>query len=149
VGVDPQSRNAIFDNLEVLRDRGKALMYATHYMEEAERLCDRIVIVDHGHVVANDELGALLRHAPSGDRVEIDVGQTVDCTSLRAVPGVIEAAEVGGVLTVKLQSLAEDMTPVLAWCSSHGLAIRHLNSVRANLEDVFLALTGRQLRDHA
>lgn len=149
VGVDPQSRNAIFDNLEVLRDRGKALMYTTHYMEEAERLCDRIVIVDHGRVVANDELGALLRHARSGERLEIDVGQTVDCAPFLALPGVLEATESNGVLTVKLQSLASDMAPVLAWCSAQGLAIRHINSVRANLEDVFLALTGRQLRDHA
>lgn len=149
VGVDPQSRNAIFDNLEVLRDRGKALMYTTHYMEEAERLCDRIVIVDHGRVVANDELGALLRHARSGERLEIDVGQTVDCAPLLAVPGVVEANEANGVLNVTLQSLAKDMAPVLAWCSAQGLAIRHINSVRANLEDVFLALTGRQLRDHA
>ena len=149
VGVDPQSRNAIFDNLEVLRDRGKALMYTTHYMEEAERLCDRIVIVDHGRVVANDELGALLRHARSGERLEIDVGQTVDCTPLQTVPGVIEATEANGVLSIKLQSLASDMAPVLAWCKANGLAIRHINSVRANLEDVFLALTGRQLRDHA
>ena len=148
VGVDPQSRNAIFDNLEVLRDRGKALMYTTHYMEEAERLCDRIVIVDHGRVVANDELGALLRHARSGERLEIDVGQTVDCAPLLAVPGVIEANEANGILSVTLQSLAKDMAPVLAWCSAQGLAIRHINSVRANLEDVFLALTGRQLRDH-
>ncbi|MFO1341903.1 ATP-binding cassette domain-containing protein [Casimicrobium huifangae] len=149
VGVDPQSRNAIFDNLEVLRDRGKALMYTTHYMEEAERLCDRIVIVDHGRVVANDELGALLRHARAGERLEIDVGQTVDCTPLLALPGVLEATESNGLLTVKLQSLASDMAPVLAWCNANGLAIRHINSVRANLEDVFLALTGRQLRDHA
>ncbi len=149
VGVDPQSRNAIFDNLEVLRDRGKALMYTTHYMEEAERLCDRIVIVDHGRVVANDELGALLRHARSGERLEIDVGRTVDCAPLLALPGVIEANEANGILSVTLQSLANDMAPVLAWCSAQGLAIRHINSVRANLEDVFLALTGRQLRDHA
>ena len=60
VGVDPQSRNAIFDNLETLRDRGKALLYTTHYMEEAERLCDRIVIVDHGKVVASDTRENLL-----------------------------------------------------------------------------------------
>ncbi len=149
VGVDPQSRNAIFDNLEVLRDRGKALMYTTHYMEEAERLCDRIVIVDHGRVVANDELTALLRHVPSGERLEIDVGVTVDCAALTAVPGVIEVAEANGVLTVKLKSLANDTAQVLAWCNAQGLTIRHINSTRANLEDVFLALTGRQLRDHA
>jgi ABC-2 type transport system ATP-binding protein len=61
VGVDPQSRNAIFDNLESLRDRGKALLYTTHYMEEAERLCDRIVIVDHGKVIASDTRENLLK----------------------------------------------------------------------------------------
>src|SRR6266536_2210740 len=59
VGVDPQSRNAIFDNLEVLKARGKALLYTTHYMEEAERLADRIVVIDHGKVVANDTLAGL------------------------------------------------------------------------------------------
>jgi len=61
VGVDPQSRNAIFENLETLRDRGKALVYTTHYMEEAERLCDHIVIVDHGKVVASDTRENLLK----------------------------------------------------------------------------------------
>jgi ABC-2 type transport system ATP-binding protein len=59
VGVDPQSRNAIFDNLEVLKSRGKALLYTTHYMEEAERLADRIVVIDHGRVVADDTLAGL------------------------------------------------------------------------------------------
>jgi ABC-2 type transport system ATP-binding protein len=59
VGVDPQSRNAIFDNLEQLRARGKALLYTTHYMEEAERLADRIVVIDHGRVIADDTLAAL------------------------------------------------------------------------------------------
>jgi ABC-2 type transport system ATP-binding protein len=61
VGVDPQSRNAIFENLETLRDRGKALVYTTHYMEEAERLCDPIVIVDHGKVIASDTRENLLK----------------------------------------------------------------------------------------
>jgi ABC-2 type transport system ATP-binding protein len=67
VGVDPQSRNAIFDNLETLRSRGKALIYTTHYMEEAERLCDRVVIVDHGKVIARgtvEELGHLMPAPP-------------------------------------------------------------------------------------
>jgi len=59
VGVDPQSRNAIFDNLETLKRRGKALLYTTHYMEEAERLADRIVVVDHGSVIADDTLAGL------------------------------------------------------------------------------------------
>jgi ABC-2 type transport system ATP-binding protein len=67
VGVDPQSRNAIFDNLETLKRRGKALLYTTHYMEEAERLADRIVVIDHGKVIANDTLrGLQSRVAPVG-----------------------------------------------------------------------------------
>ena len=59
VGVDPQSRNAIFDNLETLKARGKALLYTTHYMEEVERLADRIVVMDHGKVIADDTLAGL------------------------------------------------------------------------------------------
>lgn len=66
VGVDPQSRNAIFSNLETLKARGKGLLYTTHYMEEVERLADRVVIVDHGRVVASDTLEGLQHHAPAG-----------------------------------------------------------------------------------
>jgi ABC-2 type transport system ATP-binding protein len=67
VGVDPQSRNAIFDNLELLKSRGKALLYTTHYMEEVERLADRIVVMDHGKVIAEDTLAGLQsRVATSG-----------------------------------------------------------------------------------
>jgi linearmycin/streptolysin S transport system ATP-binding protein len=74
VGVDPQSRNAIFDNLEELKRRGKALLYTTHYMEEVERLSDRIVIIDHGKVIADDTLDGLqTRLAPAaGGRVSLE-----------------------------------------------------------------------------
>src|SRR5260370_40473038 len=65
VGVDPQSRNAIFDNLEVLKKRGKTLVYTRHYMEEAERLCDRLIIIDHGKAVADDSLQGLRRLLPA------------------------------------------------------------------------------------
>jgi ABC-2 type transport system ATP-binding protein len=65
VGVDPQSRNAIFEKLELLKQRGKALLYTTHYMEEAERLADRIVVIDHGRVIADDTLAGLRARAAS------------------------------------------------------------------------------------
>jgi ABC-2 type transport system ATP-binding protein len=64
VGVDPQSRNAIFDNLELLKSRGKALLYTTHYMEEAERLADRIVVIDHGRVIAEDTVSGMQARVP-------------------------------------------------------------------------------------
>ena len=74
VGVDPQSRNAIFDNLEELKRRGKALLYTTHYMEEVERLADRIVIVDHGKVIADDTLSGLqTRLAPAGSGAPVNL----------------------------------------------------------------------------
>jgi len=71
VGVDPQSRNAIFDNLEALRGRGKAVLYTTHYMEEVERLCARVVVVDHGRVVAADRVETL-RRGPDGAPVSLE-----------------------------------------------------------------------------
>jgi ABC-2 type transport system ATP-binding protein len=83
VGVDPQSRNAIFDNLEALKRRGKALLYTTHYMEEAERLADRIVVIDNGKVVANDTLAGLHALAPSGATSLESVFLTLTGRSLR------------------------------------------------------------------
>src|SRR5437762_14010031 len=73
VGVDPQSRNAIFDNLETLKQCGKTLIYTTHYMEEAERLCDRLVIIDHGKVIADDTLSGLHRLAPAANILSIEL----------------------------------------------------------------------------
>jgi ABC-2 type transport system ATP-binding protein len=76
VGVDPQSRNAIFDNLEALKARGKALLYTTHYMEEAERLADRVVIIDHGRVIAEDTVAGMQARvppAPGGGQVSLEV----------------------------------------------------------------------------
>ena len=83
VGVDPQSRNAIFDNLEALRARGKALLYTTHYMEEAARLCDRIVIVDHGRVVATGTPPQLLARLPAREGGAHLVEGTLDAEALQ------------------------------------------------------------------
>jgi len=77
-GVDPQSRNAIFDNLELLRARGKALVYTTHYMEEAERLCDRIIIIDQGKVIASDTREGLRRLLPPTHPQRIEIEGAVD-----------------------------------------------------------------------
>ncbi|HVC20217.1 MAG TPA: ABC transporter ATP-binding protein [Vicinamibacterales bacterium] len=150
VGVDPQSRNAIFDNLEALRRQGKALLYTTHYMEEAERLCDRIVIIDHGRVVADDTLRGLYARLPSTNRltIELDGGDrdfAVD--DLRRLPGVRSAELARDVLTVGLDDVSAGAPAVLQWLSGTGRRCTHLASERGNLETVFLALTGRSLRD--
>ena len=147
VGVDPQSRNAIFDHLEALRARGKAILYTTHYMEEAERLCDRIVIMDHDKVVANDTLQGLHRRLPAVDSLELEIDGEADLASLAREPGVERPQQQGVLLRVGLADLARTVPVVLSWLAVHGHTVRRLSSGRASLEDVFLSLTGRQLRD--
>src|SRR5262249_23553550 len=91
VGVDPQSRNAIFDNLEGLKKRGKAILYTTHYMEEVERLCDRVVIIDHGKVVADDTVRGLYRKLPGANKLTVELEAPSGdgwLDALRAVHGV-------------------------------------------------------------
>jgi ABC-2 type transport system ATP-binding protein len=150
VGIDPQSRNAIFDNLEALRARGKSLVYTTHYMEEAERLCDRIVIVDHGRVIANDTVRGLYGLLPASRRLSVELrGEAgpglVD--ALRALPAAASAEVADGVLTVALDDLAAGAPAVLSLLQQRGVAYDHVVSERGDLETVFLTLTGRTLRD--
>jgi ABC-2 type transport system ATP-binding protein len=147
VGVDPQSRNAIFDNLETLKARGKTLVYTTHYMEEAERLCDRIVIMDHGKVVASDTLANLYRKLPAVESLTVEVEGSVDTAALSGVPGVTSATQTNGSLSVGISNLGATAPVVLAWLRDKGHAVHRVASGQATLEDVFLALTGRQLRD--
>jgi len=154
VGVDPQSRNAIFDNLEELKRRGKTLVYTTHYMEEAERLCDRIVIVDHGKVIANDSLEAVRRLVPGVNVIEIEIenpGRNDPGAEwyggLRALAGVDSAVWQGSLLRVTMRDLTETSPRVLEWLREHGYRCLHLASQRADLETVFLTLTGRSVRN--
>jgi ABC-2 type transport system ATP-binding protein len=150
VGVDPQSRNAIFDNLEVLKQRGKTLVYTTHYMEEAERLCDRVIIIDHGQVVADDTLQGLYRLLPVTNLlvVELDGGRDgLRVDEVQALPGVRSVKLEGGTLRVGMQDLATETPRLLQWLVQRGHLYRHVASERADLETVFLTLTGRSLRD--
>jgi ABC-2 type transport system ATP-binding protein len=143
-GVDPQSRNAIFDNLEMLKAAGKALIYTTHYMEEAERLADRLVIVDHGRVVASGTQAQLFAMLPAAQTLHIEIAGEPDDGVLAGLPGV---TRVGQRLDVSVADIARDAGAVLALLSQRGVQVRGIASARATLEDVFLQLTGRALRD--
>ncbi|HYA18652.1 MAG TPA: ABC transporter ATP-binding protein [Bryobacteraceae bacterium] len=150
VGVDPQSRNAIFENLETLRARGKTLIYTTHYMEEAERLCDRLVVVDHGRVIANDTLHGLYRLLPITNLLLIELadgegGFPLD--EVRSLPEVKSAELDKHALKVGVHDLSTGAPRILQWLVDHGHPYQHVVSERPDLETVFLSLTGRSLRD--
>ena len=149
VGVDPQSRNAIFENLEALKKRGKTLIYTTHYMEEAERLCDRIVIVDHGKVVANDTLQGLHQLLPVTNviAIELDRADGFEPEQMLTLPEVKSAELEQSTLRVGVQDLSRDAPGILSWLSQNGHSYHHFSSERPDLETVFLTLTGRSLRD--
>ena len=149
VGVDPQSRNAIFDNLETLKKRGKTLLYTTHYMEEAERLCDRIIIIDHGKVIANDTLHGLHRMLPVTNvlAIELESPNGFKPDPLLALPEVVSAELREGVLRVGIHELTAGAPAILRWLAENGHSYQHVTSERPDLETVFLTLTGRSLRD--
>jgi ABC-2 type transport system ATP-binding protein len=150
VGVDPQSRNAIFDTVERLAAEGRTVVYTTHYMEEVERLCDRIVIVDHGRVLADDTLERLLAGAPAGNKLTLKYDAPPDTAALaeiRNLPGVNHVELAGAELHVAATDLGTAAPRVLERLAARGFSCQELTSRGANLEDVFLALTGRTLRD--
>jgi ABC-2 type transport system ATP-binding protein len=150
VGVDPQSRNAIFETIEALAGEGRTLIYTTHYMEEVERLCDRIVIIDHGKVLADDTLAGLLASAPVANKLTLTYDVPPDGAALAEItglPGVIQVDLAGTALSVSATDLGTAAPRVLERLAARGFSCQELTSRRSNLEDVFLALTGRTLRD--
>ncbi|GAB2866045.1 linearmycin resistance ATP-binding protein LnrL [Pseudoduganella ginsengisoli] len=149
VGVDPQSRNAIFDTLEALKAQGMALIYTSHYMEEVERLADHIVIIDHGKVLADESPAGLYRRLPSQAALRAELAQAPAAALLQELarqPGVTSVRADGAALDIGLQETA-GAPAVLAWLAAQAGAPLHFATNRASLEDIFLTLTGRTLRD--
>ncbi|HTH49579.1 MAG TPA: ABC transporter ATP-binding protein [Candidatus Limnocylindria bacterium] len=150
VGVDPQSRNAIFDNVEELRRRGKTILYTTHYMEEVERLCDRVIIMDHGRVVADDTLQGLTQRRSTAERITCELVEIRDGEWLRGLEGLagVTRAELEGTrLTLHVTDLHGGLGRTLDHLRQAAIVVTSVESQRPSLEDIFLELTGRSLRD--
>ena len=149
VGVDPQSRNAILESVEGLSGEGMAVLYTTHYMEEAERLCDRVGIIDRGKLIAEGTRNELVSLVGEGDRVRLlATGNLAKAAAeLAGQPWVRQAGATDQGIDVVVEDARSHLPEVLTSAAAAGTAVRSVEVTEPDLEAVFLHLTGRALRD--
>lgn len=149
VGVDPQSRNAILESVEALSGEGMAVLYTTHYMEEAERLCDRIAIIDEGRIQAEGTRDELVRLSGGVDHIRLR-GSGDTTAAAEALRGTVGVERVDGdqrTLDLTVHDAATVVAGVVTSASGAGMSLEDVEITRPDLESVFLHLTGKALRD--
>ncbi|HRE29619.1 MAG TPA: ATP-binding cassette domain-containing protein, partial [Anaerolineales bacterium] len=151
VGIDPQSRRAILDTVKALNTQGMAVLYTTHYMEEAAELSDRVGIIDHGKMIALGTQRELAQQIGGRETLSLHIGDDQNSQALaevvRGLPGVDQASAMDHTVSVIVASAAEALAPVVGAASANGFRIRGVEVTEPDLESVFLHLTGRALRD--
>ena len=166
VAVDSQSRNAILVGIQRLRAEGATVVYTSHYMEEVEQICDRVMIMDHGRALAQGTCDELKRSIRTGERIVVELegakgrrGAVRDAAPtpsaiperelerLRALPHVIDVALDGNLLTVSCEASEHNLTDVLAALRAGKARLGRITCAPPTLNDVFLEITGRELRD--
>ena len=149
VGVDPQSRNAILESVEALSSEGMAVLYTTHYMEEAERLCDRVAIIDEGEIRAEGTRRELVSLVGGKDRVTIAGSGNLAAAAdvVRSMPDVAEASVSDHTIQILAADASRLLPDLLIGITGTGASITSVDVEEPNLEAVFLHLTGKALRD--
>jgi ABC-2 type transport system ATP-binding protein len=149
VGVDPQSRNAILESVADLGTAGMSILYTTHYMEEAERLCDRVGIIDEGQLRAEGTRAELVALVGQQDRVRLTAGGTLPAAvaALAAIEGVKQATVADGAIELEVGDASRLLPAILATAAAAGAVVRSVEVTEPDLEAVFLHLTGKALRD--
>jgi ABC-2 type transport system ATP-binding protein len=145
-GLDPQARLNLWELVRGLRNRGKTIILTTHYMEEAERLCDQVAIIDHGRIVALNSPSALIRDNFNESAILFKTAD-IDTDELRRLPAVSDIAEDDQAYTLYSHDAAVTLSGLLAYAERGGRILEGLSLRGASLEDVFLKLTGKRLRD--
>ena len=148
VGVDPQSRDRIFDAIRELARHGRTILYSTHYMEEAERLCDRITIMDEGRMVACGTLAELLQILGMGEIIELSgLGGELGDDRLASIPGITKIERGERSTRIFVESAARALPAIAAIVAPAGEKLQGVQIYPVDLERVFMHLTGKQLRD--
>lgn len=146
-GLDPQSRLQLWDVVAKFRAKGGTVLLTTHYMEEAQRLCDRIAIVDHGHLIALGTPAELIARLEASNIIEFTTEPPLAEGALRDLPGCRGCGRHRDGWQLRVDSLADSVPRVLSIIEQSGAKLETLSTHAATLEDVFVSLTGRELRD--
>jgi len=146
-GLDPQARSKFWELIESFRQRKVTVMLTTHYMEEAERLCDRVAIMDRGKVIAIGRPSDLVESLGGGQIIQFRVSEGFDGTALAEIPGVSSVSVRNGDFLVTVPQGADVLSLLMAEIQGQGHLLVSLSTHQTTLEDVFLRMTGRKLRD--
>jgi ABC-2 type transport system ATP-binding protein len=146
-GLDPQVRREIYDIIEELRREKKTIVMTTHYIEEAERLCDRVAIVDHGTVIALGTPRELKERSGDKTRLEVRLARPEPQEILKDLEGVSECRILGDSYILQCQRPPQAIVSLVKFLESQGNELASLEIATPSLEDVFIELTGRRLRD--
>jgi ABC-2 type transport system ATP-binding protein len=149
-GLDPQSRIALWEILSVLHDEGQTILLTTHYMEEADQLCDRLAIMDHGKILALDTPKGLKASVGADSIVTVHATGDLDDLALllsREVEGVIQSKQVDGAIRIHVQGASSVLPPIVTAAERGGFVVNDLSVAEPTLETVFINLTGKELRD--
>jgi len=147
-GLDPQARRQLWDLIEVFKSAGRTILLTTHYMEEAERLCDRVAIVDRGRIIALGTPAELIGSMGVSHLVEFSAGGArVELGAIRAMDGIRDVRDENGSVQVQAIELHRVLPALLEELRRQGIPLTELRTHSATLEDVFVSMTGRHLRD--
>lgn len=147
-GVDIQSRNHIFEVIERLRDEGMTIVYTTHYLDEVERLCNNIAIIDGGKIIAQGDLETLGKISEIKDVVTVQTG-TLDTETIDSITARLPSCSFTphGSIELECTDIASDISKLTEVIQSAGIKIESIDTRKADLESIFLKLTGKNLRD--
>lgn len=146
-GLDPQARRRMWDVIREISSRGKTVVLTTHYMEEAEILCSRVAVMDHGRIMRLDSPVNLILSLGASAKVTFDCDPRLDVDKLTALPGATEVSEADNSYVIYTKDVQNSVLGILKEAGTGGATVENLSVAGANLEDVFLHLTGRGLRD--
>lgn len=146
-GLDAQARRELHGVIERLKQAGKTVLLTTHYIEEAERLCDRVAIIDHGKIIATGSPRELIAQGSGQARIELRTLEPVPLAELRRIPFVESVSELNGTYTLRSSNAPHALIELVKWLEAGQRELEDLHITRPTLEDVFIELTGRRIRE--